>query len=350
MTEEKLFEKYMEKEEGGGISRFFKNPKAWVIITSVIAAVILFVIFYDTVIVGGMSSEEVRNSVEIVWHDSKWVDKKVTPQEVTVVPSISIKVKNIGRRPLHYVDFLAVFAYEESGTVFGDGMARVFKEPLQPGGVSEVIFIKSNFGYSASSREAFLANKGMWKKATVKIAARSKGSGVVNISDTYPVKQEIEGMTGEGEEKPADYQDEDTRKLAHSIRVENPDSIWVNKVVTRKEVVIVPSITFQVKNVGAEPLKNVYFKGIFKYTDTGEILSEGLIPALNKELAPGETGAPIKVQAEFGFAAATHQGFYLENRRWQQVKVELYAKSKTSQYALLGIYPIKAKIQGVKVN
>lgn len=349
MTEEKLFEKYMEKE-GGGVSGFFKNPKSWVILTSIVAAVILLVIFYDMVIVGGMSSEDVRSSIEIVWHDSKWVDKKVTPQEVTIVPSISIKVKNIGQRPLHYVDFLAVFAYEESGTVFGDGMARVFKEPLRPGDVSEVIFIRSNFGYSATSREAFLANKGMWKKATVKIAARSKGSGVVNISDTYPVKQQIEGMADSGQSKPQEYQNEDTRKLAHSIRVESQESIWVNKLVTQNEVIIVPSITVELKNVGSEPLQHIFIKGIFKFADTGEILNEGLTPAFKKELAPGETGKPIKVQAEFGFSAATHQGFYLENRRWQQVKVELFAKSKTSDYALLGIYPIKAKIQGVKVN
>jgi hypothetical protein len=351
MSNDKLFEEYLEKEKSG-FSGFFKNPKSWVLLVSILVAIILLAYFFKTVILEGMTAEEVKNSIEIVWYDTMWVDKKVTPQEVKIVPSISLKIKNVGKRTLQYVDIEAIFEFQESGAVFDDGIARFLEEPLEPGEISERIFIKSSYGYSASSRAAFLKNKEKWKKMQAKVFARAKGSGLVRIGDIYPVKQEIEGYEDElklKEEKQGDYQNEHTRQLAYSIRIVEQDSMWVEKVAAAKEVVIVPSITFEVKNVGKEPLQYIYFRGVFKYEDTGEIMSEGLAPALQDELQPGETSDPIQVKADFGYAASSKEAFFKNPGKWKKLKVDVFAKSKESDYALLGIYPIKQKIQGVKV-
>jgi hypothetical protein len=351
MSNDKLFEEYLG-EKKGGFPGFFRNPRSWILLVSILVAVILLAYFFKSVILEGMTGEEVKKSIEIVWYDTRWVDKKVTPQEVKIVPSISLKIKNVGKRTLQYVDIEAVFEFEESGAVFDDGMARFLQEPLEPGEISERIFIKSSYGYSASSRAAFLKNKEKWKKMQAKIFARAKGSGLVRIGDIYPVKQEIEGYEDElmlQEEEQEDYQNEHTRKLAYSIRVVEQDSMWVEKVAAAKEVIIVPSITFKIKNVGQEPLQYIYFRGVFKYEDTGEIMSEGLAPALEKELPPGETSGPIQVKADFGYAASSKEAFFKNPGEWKKLKVDVLAKSKESEYVLLGIYPIKQEIQGVKV-
>jgi hypothetical protein len=352
MTGDNIFEEYLEEKQGG-IFGFPKKGKTWIIIISMIAAVILIAIFFKS-LSESMGSEEVKNSVKIAWYDTLWVDKEVTPQEIKIVPAIKVKIKNVGKRPLQYMDIEAVFEFVESGTVHSDGMARVLtRETLMPGEISEEILIKSLYGYSASSRAAFMQNKEEWKEMQVKLFLRAKGSGLVRVGDLYPVKQVIEGFdeTVQTEDQiPRDYQDEATRELAYSIRIIEQDSLWVDKMATTKQVIIVPSITVEIKNVGEKPLQYLYFKGVFKYGDTGEVMSEGITAALKDPLAPGATCEPIEIKSDFGYSASSKEAFFKgAQQRWKLLKVDLYAKSKESQYALLGIFPIKQKIQGVKV-
>jgi len=352
MTGEKLFKEYVEKDQMS-LSGFFKTPRTWIIILGIAALIVFGIMFYNS-LVQGMSAKEVKNSIEIIGFDTKWVDKEVTPEEVKIVPAISFKIKNIGERPLRYMDIVAVFQFVESGTAHSEGMARLYnKSPLLPGETSEDIFIKSAFGYSASSRASFIQNKKEWKKMEVKLFARATGSPLAPIGEVYPVKQIIEGYddtTTAGEKMPEDYTDESTRELAHSIRIDEQDSLWLDRLVTDEKVIIVPSITVKISNIGKKPIQKLYLKGVFKYEDTGEVLSEGITPALKKPLAPGESSQRIEVKGEFGYTASSKEAFFKNTQqRWKHLKVHLYAKSTESRYALLGIFPIKAKIQGVKV-
>jgi hypothetical protein len=347
MTDENIFDKYLEKDKKGGAG-FFKNSRSWVIIFTSFVAIVLAVLFYKLVIIDAMSSEEIKKSIEITWIDSNWVDKKGTIVDIKIVPVVYIKIKNTGKRPLHLLDINAVFEFEESGAVFDDGMVRVFQEPLQPGQTSDKIAIKASFGYAAKAKASFMQNKEKWKKMRVKLFARTKGSGLVRIGDIYSIKQDIEGYvdgaTSPIEEK-KDYQDEKTRELAYSLQVVKQDSLWVDKIVMAKEVVIVPSITVQVKNVGKKSLQNLYFKGDFRFENTGEGLSEGITPGLPKTLEPGATSDPIEIKADFGYSAPSNDAFIKSTPKWKLMKVHVFVKTKETEYALLGTYSIKSKIQ-----
>jgi hypothetical protein len=352
MTGDQLFKEYLEKEEGGGPG-FFKKPRTWVTLVSAVVGIILAVLIYRS-ITSGMTGEEVINSVAIAWHDTTWMDKEVTPQEVKIVPAIRLKIKNVGQRPLKYMDLEAVFRLVESGDLHGDGMARLFsKKSLLPGETSEEILIKSLYGYSAKSRASFFQNKAEWKKMQAKLYARANGSNLVPIGDVYPIKQVIEGYDEtlpSANELPGDYPDEATRELAHSLRIVEQDSLWVDKLATAEQIIVVPTLTFAIKNMGQSPQHELYFKGVFKYEDTGEVLSEGLTPAFKTPLAPGQTSEPITIKADFGYTATSKEAFFKgDQQRWRFLKMNLYTKSKESNWALLGIFPIKAKIQGVNV-
>jgi len=347
MTEENIFDKYLEKNKGG----LFKSSRSWLFLFTIVLAVVLLVIVYKTVILGSMSPEEVKNSIEIVWSDTIWVEETTTPQEIKIVPTIKLKVKNIGRRPLQYVDLEAVFEFEESGTVHSDGMAHIFSKPFPPGEISEEIEIKALHGYTATSREAFFQNKEHWKKMYAKIFARSQGSGLVRIGGIYPIKQEIAGFQpGQKDEMPDDYADENTRILARSLHVYHPNSQWIDKAQTANEVIIVPSIAFDVKNVGNTPLENLYFKGVFRFEETGEVLSEGITPAIDEPLAVGENSDTILIKGEFGYSASSKEAFFYNLQKWKAVKVQIFVKSRESDYALLGVFPVKKEIQGVKIQ
>lgn len=348
MSENQLFEEYMDEKKPG----FLKTPKGWMILVVSVMAVILAILFYKTAVLDVMSAEELKSSVQLLDIDTEWVDKESTPQEIKIVPSIRLKVKNIGQRELQYMDINAVFITEEDGKTFSEGFVNLFKEPLNPGKTSGEIIIRADYGYSASSKAAFMQNKTEWKKMQVKLFTRAKGSSLVRIGEIIPVKQVIAGYdeSAAPEEKPTEYSDEATKKLAHSLQVVNQDSLWVDKKApTNMEVIIVPSITFEIKNMGDTPLEDLVFRGEFRYDDTGEVLSEGLATGLKTGLEPGQTSKSINIKAEFGYSASSKEAFFKNNQKWKRLKVRVYVKGSGTQYALLGTYPIKQKIQGVKV-
>jgi hypothetical protein len=170
-----------------------RNTKFWASALLVIVGLALVLLFYKTVIQDTMTDKEVAESIQIVWHDSIWVDKKVRPDEATIVPSFSFKIKNTGRRPLQYVGFNCIFLFEESGENLTDGYVEAVKQPLPPGQVSDEIFVKGFFGFRATSKPAFIKNMASWKAVKVKIYAKSKNSGQVLLG-SFPIEKKIEGI------------------------------------------------------------------------------------------------------------------------------------------------------------
>ncbi len=347
-----IFEEYTQQP--GGIDHFLKQPKSWLIIFSIITAIVLVWYFYKSVILDSWNAEEVKKSIEIVWNDTKWVEKDVTPYDVKIVPTISFKIKNVGNRPLRYVNFEGVFEFEETGKVHTDGAAQAFKdEELAPGDVSGEIYIRAFFGYSAKSKDAFLRNRENWKKLRAKIFARTMGSPSVQLGGLFPIKQEIEGVnaTAQGTTQPAASEDQikSFQKVGKALQIVNYDSLWIDRARLKGKAVIVPSFTFQVKNVGPEALKDIVFKGEFLFEDTGEKLSMGTAEALKEPLPPGNTGKDITLTSGLGYEASSKEAFVHNNRTWRKVKVQVFAKHKDFQYVLLGTYPIRQEIEGVKV-
>jgi hypothetical protein len=158
-----------------------------------VAGVILALIFSRSVVKNTWSAEEISRSIQIVWHESKWVDKRAKPGEAVIVPSITFRVKNVGTRSLQYVDFQGIFAFVEGGENLSDGFIQAIRDPLAPGQESGEIFIKSFYGYTASSKEAFIKNSQEWKKVKAKIFAKSKGSEYVLLG-VFSVEQTLEGV------------------------------------------------------------------------------------------------------------------------------------------------------------
>lgn len=346
-----ILEKYLDKKKG--LSDFFKESKSWVIIVTTLAAIFTVFAIYKFVIVDRMSPQEVKSSIEVLDLDSKWVEKEKTAEGVKVVPSVTLKIKNVGKRPLHYVNLEGVFVFEETGQTHSDGVAQVCKEPLQPGQVSEGITIKSYFGYSGPSKLAFLQSKVNWKKMDVRIFANTSGSGPVLIVDNFPIKQLIEGLEDvQGHESDAEKEklEKNTEKIANSIKIVWQDTKWLDRKITTGKVVIVPSIKIKIKNLSQAPLQDIIFKGMFLFEESGEWLSDGLTRALDKPLPPGETSEEIIIRADHGYTASSKAAFIKNRQHWKRVKVKVFAKAADSGYALLGTYPVSQEIQGIRVR
>jgi hypothetical protein len=182
-----LFKEITQKTE------FYKQAKFWASLFTVVVGIILILIFYKTVIKETMSDQEVAKSIRIVWQESLWIDKKGKPDEAIIVPSFTFKIKNTGSRPLQHVNFNCIFIFADSGENLTDGYVTAVKEPLAPGQISNEIYVKGFFGYTASSKPAFIKNMPNWKDIKVKIYGKTKNSGQVLLG-IFPIAKKIAGI------------------------------------------------------------------------------------------------------------------------------------------------------------
>lgn len=345
-NESNPFEKYVVEKKG--VTHLLKQSKTWVIFATVVACIIAVYFLYRYLALERMSAKEVAKSIEIVELDTKWIEKDVTPHSIKIVPTVTFKFKNVGKRPLQYVNFEGVFEFADSGRVHTDGVASSCQQPLLPGQVSEEVFIKAFFGYSATSKQAFLQHIEEWQKMNVKLFAITRGSGPVPIAK-YPVKQVIEGLEEQTDQAKAELK-EDVQTVTRAIQVAEHDSIWLDRKVTTGKTIIVPSITIKLKNIAKEPIRYVYLKGVFEFVDNGERLTQGLAAALDDALQPGETSEEILIKGEFGYEASSKGAFFDNISEWRSVQAKIFAKMKDTNYVLIGTYPIKKEIEGIKLR
>ena len=140
-----------------------------------------------------MSSDELKSSIEILDYSSSWVSKyyQPWPPRLILVPQITFRVKNIGAKPLTYVNFNAIFQFKGDPENFGDAfMAAIRGKAVPPGGTSDLIVLKSNMGVDGKNLAGIRDNPA-WKPAFVRLFAISKGSTPVPIG-VYDVSRNID--------------------------------------------------------------------------------------------------------------------------------------------------------------
>ncbi len=138
--------------------------------------------------------QDIAKSIEIVDIETKWVQRygAVGPHEVLVVPYISFRVKNVGDKPLKYINFNAVFIRKPTGLKLGTAfIAGIRGKALKPGEVSDRIELISDAGYIASSLKAFKDNP-FWEPVECKLFV-NKGESFALIG-IFDVEQRIEGL------------------------------------------------------------------------------------------------------------------------------------------------------------
>jgi len=140
-----------------------------------------------------MSSEELKSSIEVLDYASSWVSKyyQPWPPRLVLVPQISFRIKNIGAKPLTYVNFNAVYQFKGDPENFGDTfLAAIRSKAIPPGGMSDLIILKSNLGVDGKNLAGIRDNP-QWKQAFVRLFAISKGSHPVLIG-VYDVSRDID--------------------------------------------------------------------------------------------------------------------------------------------------------------
>ena len=140
-----------------------------------------------------MSRDELKGTIEVTDYTSTWVSKyyQPWPPRLILVPQISFRVKNIGTKPLNYVNFNAVYQFKGDPENFGDAFrASIRGKAIPPGGTSDLIVLKSNLGVEGKNLAGIRDNP-EWKPAFVRLFAISKGSTPVLLG-VYDVSRDID--------------------------------------------------------------------------------------------------------------------------------------------------------------
>lgn len=141
-----------------------------------------------------ITEAEVKAAMEVEIIDTKWVDKEYRswPKPMLkLVPAVVFRIKNLTAEPMKYVNFNGIFKEKLAVQNVGDQfLAAIRNEAVAPGGWSEPITLKSNFGYEGTSVANFKDNPA-FRPLWVKIYAQWKGSRHTLLGE-WPVAMKID--------------------------------------------------------------------------------------------------------------------------------------------------------------
>lgn len=144
------------------------------------------------------------------------------------------------------------------------------------------------------------------------------------------------------------WETKSSKELEGAFELLDVETKWVEKSYQPwpPKLVLVPAISFKIKNVSDEPLKYLYVNANFKFRDDVAILGDGFIQALRADpLMPGDTSETILLKSTHGIDGQNLEHFksspFFQSKI---VDVKVFAKSQGSQYIPVGEWEVSKNI------
>jgi hypothetical protein len=136
--------------------------------------------------------------------------------------------------------------------------------------------------------------------------------------------------------------------LEGSFELLDVETKWVEKSYQPwpPKLVLVPAISFKIKNVSEETLKYLYVNANFKFRDDVANLGDGFIEAIRGDgLMPGDTTETILLKSTHGIDGQNLEHFktspFFQSKI---VDVKVFVKSQGSQYIPVGEWEVTKNI------
>jgi hypothetical protein len=148
----------------------------------------------------------------------------------------------------------------------------------------------------------------------------------------------------------------DPGQLKASLEFFDISSQWVVKEniseIDFQGIVLVPEVSFRIRNIGPKDLSYVYLLGVFRFMDNGKFIGEGYRMALRKALPPAGESERITLKSGFGYRASSADAFEKHKKNWQNARCDLYVKSHNSGLVSVKTFYISRRIsgQGIEVQ
>jgi hypothetical protein len=108
---------------------------------------------------------------------------------------------------------------------------------------------------------------------------------------------------------------------------------------------LVPTISFQLRNVGKEHIGLVQINAVFRRVGEEEEWSSKFVRAISSAgLAPGAVTPPIVLRSDLGYTGEQARGEMLTHSQFQDAHVQVFAKHGSDDYVSLGDFPIRRQL------
>ncbi|MGE0703322.1 MAG: hypothetical protein AB7F99_07995 [Vicinamibacterales bacterium] len=109
---------------------------------------------------------------------------------------------------------------------------------------------------------------------------------------------------------------------------------------------LVPTLSFKLTNGSDQPLPVLQVNALFKRTGEQDEWGSGFLSVSDSDgLAPGATTDVITVTSNLGYTGSEPRAEMLQNRYFVDTRVELFAKYSSTQWVLLGEFPITRELR-----
>jgi hypothetical protein len=137
-----------------------------------------------------------------------------------------------------------------------------------------------------------------------------------------------------------------SEELKSSLEILDYQSVWVSKYYQPwpPRLILVPQISFRVKNTGTKPLNYVNFNAVYNFKGDPENFGDAFRAAIRGQaVPPGGTSPVITLKSNLGVDGKNLAGIR-DNPAWKQAEVRLFASSKGSMPVLLGVFDVARDI------
>jgi hypothetical protein len=137
-----------------------------------------------------------------------------------------------------------------------------------------------------------------------------------------------------------------TVDLTKGLQVTIVNSGWYDLGIVNGQNKLVPSVTFTLRNTSDQKLVTLQINALFRRVGENTEWGSGFMTVVGSQgLAPGATTDPITIRSQLGYTGNDQsRQEMLQNQHFVDAKVELFGKYASTQWVLLGSYPITRQL------
>jgi hypothetical protein len=137
-----------------------------------------------------------------------------------------------------------------------------------------------------------------------------------------------------------------TVDLTKGLAVTIVNSGWYDLGIVNGQNKLVPTVTFTLRNTSDQKLVTLQINALFRRVSENTEWGSGFITVVGSQgLAPGATTDPITIKSQLGYTGNDQsRQEMLQNTHFVDAKVELFGKYASTQWVLLGSYPISRQL------
>ena len=136
-----------------------------------------------------------------------------------------------------------------------------------------------------------------------------------------------------------------TIDLKASLQVADVSTGWADLGVVNGQNKIVPSVTFTLKNVGSQSIPTLQSNVIFRRVGEDDEWGAGFLKITGSDgLAAGASSKTQTVRSTLGYTSSETRAQMMANKQWVDARAQVFAKYGSTQWILLGEYPVERRL------